>query len=227
MEPAEKMSISVTTDGPYVVKGSVPLAVQTIASDAEGNSIGWIRGEEIDSRTDYSLCRCGHSANKPFCDGSHVSVGFVGTETATGDTYVSQATEQVGPSLILTDAQALCAFARFCDVAGQIWNLVEQPGDDAAKQTVLEAGLCPAGRLVAWHPETGGAIEPTFEPSIGLVDDPHEGVAGPIWVRGGIPVRAADGTTYEIRNRVTLCRCGASQNKPFCDGSHATIGFSA
>ncbi|MFE2733740.1 CDGSH iron-sulfur domain-containing protein [Streptomyces sp. NPDC059349] len=44
-------------------------------------------------------------------------------------------------------------------------------------------------------------------------------------MRGGIPVTAADGTPYEVRNRVTLCRCGASRNKPFCDGTHASIGF--
>ena len=50
-------------------------------------------------------------------------------------------------------------------------------------------------------------------------------MSGPLWVRGGVPVVSADGTPYEIRNRVTLCRCGASQNKPFCDGSHASIGF--
>jgi CDGSH-type Zn-finger protein len=64
-----------------------------------------------------------------------------------------------------------------------------------------------------------------FEPSIGVVEDPQIGVSGPLWVRGGIQVEAADGTPYEVRNRVTLCRCGASQNKPFCDGSHAAIGF--
>nr|WP_246267868.1 CDGSH iron-sulfur domain-containing protein [Nonomuraea typhae] len=60
---------------------------------------------------------------------------------------------------------------------------------------------------------------------MGLVEDPVQGVSGPIWVRGGIAVTAADGTDYEVRNRVTLCRCGASRNKPFCDGSHAAIGF--
>jgi CDGSH-type Zn-finger protein len=44
-------------------------------------------------------------------------------------------------------------------------------------------------------------------------------------IRGGIQVIAADGFHYEIRNRVTLCRCGASKNKPFCDGTHAAIKF--
>jgi CDGSH-type Zn-finger protein len=34
-----------------------------------------------------------------------------------------------------------------------------------------------------------------------------------------------DGRMYEVRNRMMLCRCGASENKPFCDGSHASIGF--
>ena len=41
-----------------------------------------------------------------------------------------------------------------------------------------------------------------------------------------IAVTAPDGETYEVRNRVTLCRCGASMNKPFCDGSHKRTGFS-
>jgi CDGSH-type Zn-finger protein len=45
-------------------------------------------------------------------------------------------------------------------------------------------------------------------------------------LRGGVQVLGADGFNYEVRNRMTLCRCGASQNKPFCDGTHASIGFS-
>jgi CDGSH-type Zn-finger protein len=44
-------------------------------------------------------------------------------------------------------------------------------------------------------------------------------------VRGGVRVTGADGQDYEVRNRVTLCRCGASANKPFCDGSHQETGF--
>ena len=115
-----------------------------------------------------------------------------------------QAAEQDGPTLILTDAQPLSAFARFCDVAGHVWNLVEQEGTDAARLTVREAGLCPSGRLVAWDRQTKTPIEPALEPSIGIVEDPEQGVAGPIWVRGRIPVVAADGETYEVRNRVTV-----------------------
>ncbi len=65
------------------------------------------------------------------------------------------------------------------------------------------------------------AVEPSLEKSIAVINDP--GVVDdvpPLWVRGGIPIYSADGKLYEIRNRVTLCRCGKSTNKPFCDSSH-------
>jgi CDGSH-type Zn-finger protein len=219
------MKIIVIANGPYRVTGHVPLASQTIASDSEGNSIGWEQGDAIDTPEDYALCRCGHSANKPFCDQTHLRIAFDGTETATKEPYGDQAVVQQGPVVTLTDAQTLCAFARFCDVAGQVWNLVETDDERAAAMAVREAELCPSGRLVAWDRRTSRAFEPDFEPSIGVVEDAAQGVAGPLWIRGGIPVVSADGKTYETRNRVTLCRCGASQNKPFCDGTHATIGF--
>jgi CDGSH-type Zn-finger protein len=225
MEPTEGMKITVSENGPYLVTGSVPMARQVIVADDAGNSMEWRQGDGLETKASCALCRCGQSANKPYCDGSHVRVGFDGTETASREPYLRQAVEQDGPTVILTDAQPLCAFARFCDVAGQVWNLVEQEGTEAAELTVREAGLCPSGRLVAWDRQTKEPLEPYLEPSIGIVEDPEQGVAGPLWVRGGIPVVAADGETYEVRNRMTLCRCGASGNKPFCDASHASIGF--
>ncbi|MCU1495643.1 MAG: hypothetical protein JWO62_3407 [Acidimicrobiaceae bacterium] len=225
MLPVEAMNITVNEDGPYSVVGSVPLAKQVIVTDAAGDSVGYSQGREYEATETYSLCRCGNSASKPFCDGSHARVRFDGTETASRAPYLSQTIEIVGPTLALTDAQSLCAFARFCDVAGQVWNLVQQPGAAAARLAVREAALCPSGRLVAWDRAARTPFEPKLEPSIALIEDPSQGVAGPIWVRGGITVTSADGTDYERRNRVTLCRCGASRNKPFCDGSHAAVGF--
>ena len=62
-----------------------------------------------------------------------------------------------------------------------------------------------------------------FEPSLGLIEDIAIGSSGGLWIRGGIPLRREDGTTYEIRNRVVVCRCGQSANKPYCDGTHAAI----
>jgi CDGSH-type Zn-finger protein len=219
------MRITVTRNGPYEVEGGVPLTRQTIVADEEGNSVAWQEDERLDAPASYALCRCGQSATKPFCDESHLRVGFDGTETSSHASYLEQAREQEGPELVLTDAQAFCVGARFCDVAGTIWRLVRQPGGEAATQARREASLCPSGRLVVWDARARTPIEPHLTPSIGLVEDPVQGVAGPLWVRGRIPVVGADGEPYEVRNRVTLCRCGASRNKPFCDGSHSAIGF--
>lgn len=214
--------IQVLKDGPYMVSGTLPLSEQWIVTNAEGESLDYREGKQYPAQAQYALCRCGHSANKPFCDGTHKKVRFDGTETASHEPYAKQAETIEGPTMRLTDQENLCAFARFCDPKGRIWNLVQETDNPEARQLVKhEAGHCPSGRLVAWERSTGEAIEPKFEPSLGLIEDTDKKVSGPIWVRGGIPVVSADGKTYEIRNRITLCRCGRSDNKPFCNGSHA------
>jgi CDGSH-type Zn-finger protein len=221
----EALSISVTENGPYQVTGPIPLAIQTIVTDDEGQSVEWRQGEALSTPEGYRLCRCGQSRTKPFCDGSHERVAFDGTETASREPYLAQAEEEDGPRLILTDAEALCAFARFCDFGGQVWNLVQQDDEASASLAIQEAERCPSGRLVAWDRRARGQHEPHLDPSIGVVEDPEQGVSGPLWVRGRIQVTAADGYPYEVRNRITLCRCGSSNNKPFCDGTHAMVGF--
>ena len=218
--------IRVTKDGPYLVSGELPLAKATIGTNADGESIRWKWDKPYPEQKNVALCRCGHSGHKPYCDGTHTKIGFDGTETASRKPYREQAKLIEGPVLSLTDAESLCAFARFCDPNGQVWRLVGEtdqakPREDFIRQTCD----CPSGRLVAWDNKTGEPIEPELPPSIGLVEDPVEDCSGPLWVRGFIAVIAADGHRYEVRNRVTLCRCGASKTKPFCDGSHAAIKF--
>ena len=214
--------IEITRNGPYLISGGLPLSEQWIVTNPEGESLDYREGKKYPEQEQYALCRCGQSGNKPFCDGTHKKIQFDGTETASRRPYSEQAETIEGPTMLLTDAESLCAFARFCDPKGRIWNLVERTDDPEARRLVeYEAGHCPAGRLVAWDRETGKAIEPKFEPSLGLIEDTARKVSGPIWVRGGIPVISLDGKTYEIRNRMTLCRCGRSDNKPFCNGSHA------
>src|SRR5258708_7428699 len=220
------MKVTVSRNGPYVVEGAVPLALQTIVSDSEGGSREWRQGRIFEVEQRYLLCRCGQSSNKPFCDGTHLKVGFDGTETASMAPYLEQAEVFEGPTMDLTDAQALCASGRFCDPDGSIWNLIEQTDDpDAVEKVKHQGSHCPAGRLVGWDKATRTPYETEFEPSLGLVQDPVAEVSGPLWLRGGIAIESADGEAYEIRNRVTLCRCGASNNKPFCDGSHGTAGL--
>ena len=225
-KPKGEAKVVVCKDGPYLVSGGVPLARQTIVADREGNSEAWRESDAFPAQDSYALCRCGHSQHKPFCDGSHKKVGFDGTETAAREPYRDQAGLMEGPALSLTDAESLCAFARFCDPNGKVWNQVERSDDEQVRAMfVRQVNNCPSGRLVAWDNASGKPLEPQLPVSIGLIEDPAEGVSGPLWLRGGIPLIAADGFAYEVRNRVTLCRCGASKNKPFCDGAHASVKF--
>ena len=225
MATPEEMRITVTANGPYRVAGSVPLVRRTIVTDEEGFSVEWGEGEAFTTEAEYQLCRCGGSKTAPFCDGACEDSDFDGTETASREPYLAQAEEQVGPNLILTDAEVMCSFARFCDYGGAVWNLVDEPDEASKEVAIRDAKLCPSGRLVAWDKGTRAPFEEDYEPSIGVVQDPAQGVSGPLAVRGGIQVVATDGFAYEQRNRQTLCRCGRSSNKPFCDGTHAAIDF--
>ena len=204
-----RREIKVKKNGPYLVSGDVPLRDEKIISDADGFPRKWRVGKKYAVKKPYALCRCGASKNKPFCDGSHK--GFSGTETTGNVPFEKQAEVFKGPKIILKDAPKLCVHAGFCDRAGGIWELTKKSGERELKTAIEEAGNCPSGRLVI--------IEPEFKPSIAVTEN-AEGIAGPLWVKGRIPIESAKGKNYEARNRVTLCRCGASKNKPFCDGSH-------
>jgi CDGSH-type Zn-finger protein len=222
--PKPNMKIKVTEDGPYTVTGGIPLSDQILIPDPEGLSITWKEGKKYTVPEQYDLCRCGQSKNKPFCDGTHCEIFFDGKETADRRPFVEQIEPKTaGPELILSDVVALCANARFCDRAGGTWDNTRASDDpEARKIAVQEVFDCPAGRLVL-HDKDGKLLEPKLEPSIGLVIDPVVNQIGPLWVRGGIPIESADGFVYEIRNRVTLCRCGKSTHKPFCDGKHVEL----
>lgn len=213
--------IKVSKNGPYLVSGMIPLTQKIISVGEEGTPNEWSTGKTFQSGERCALCRCGESKNKPFCDGTHVKVNFDGGETASKESYAEKAKIIEGPSITLRDAEELCASARFCHRKGGIWNLIPNSSDSEARKTAIEEACdCPSGRLVVEDKQTGKAYEPPFEQSIGLIEDPQMRVGGPIWIRGGIPIESGDGKIYETRNRVTLCRCGKSSNKPFCDSSH-------
>jgi len=218
---AKEQRIKVTLNGPYLVTGGVPLSEQIILINDDGDPQGWREGKRYPAQESYALCRCGMTGNRPFCDGTHVKRGFDGTEVADTGPLLDGTVVTEGPALKLNDIEELCASARFCHRAGGTWDLVEQSGDPQARKIAIETSAdCPSGRLVLTDKKSGKIIEPVFERSIGIVEDPQAGLGGPIWVRGGILVECADGKVYEIRNRVTLCRCGRSHNKPFCDSAH-------
>jgi CDGSH-type Zn-finger protein len=218
--PNNQLRIRVSKDGPYIVTGGVPLTVNMVMLDDKGLPYEWKPGKNYPVANTYELCRCGKSNNPPFCDNTHTQNGFDGTETAGNQPFHNEAKIIEGPDLTLADLPKLCVHAGFCDRMGGTWALTQYSDTPEARRIAIEqAGNCPSGRLVV-SDKDGNEIEPKYKPSIVLVEDPNKGVSGPLWVRGRIPIESADGITYEIRNRVALCHCGKSSNKPFCDGEH-------
>ena len=224
MSDPQVPSVVVSTDGPYLVTGPVTVEYQVICTDETGASWTWKRGETIPTGKKFSLCRCGRSGTKPFCDDSHLEAGFDGTETASRAPHAEQARVIEGPDLTMRDVYALCAHGRFCDGHGDAWSAVEGSDQDEKRAiALLEVSHCPAGRLVLER--AGVEVEPELEPTIAVIEDPAARISGGLWLRGGIPVTSEDGTLYPVRNRMALCRCGESKNKPFCDGTHAVVKF--
>lgn len=221
----EAFSIQVTPNGPYIVHGSPPVSQATIQVNAKGVSVDYVKGREFAVKEGMALCRCGHSKNAPFCDGSHLKHPVDLAERASFAPLLENSTEIDGPKLALTDNEKYCAFARFCDDGHRIWNEVQMPGAEHERNTQRMTTRCPGGRLLVWDEQTRQPIEPAEPPSIHLIEDPAQACSGPLMVRGGVRVESANGQSYEIRNRQALCRCGASSNKPFCDGSHASVKY--
>lgn len=223
----KEVYIKVAEDGPYMVYGVPSIVQETITTDENGISIKYSQDRTFEIKGAVTcLCRCGKSKNAPYCDGSHQAAHFDGTESASFEPILDGAEPIKGPNLILMDNDQYCAFARFCDRAGRVWNLVTRGTPEADELAIQEANDCPAGRLLIFDGE-GNPIEKELPVSIAVLEDGGLKISGPLWIRGGIRVESADGRSYEVRNRQTLCRCGYSDRKPFCNGAHASARFKA
>ncbi len=226
--------IEIDPQGPYRLYGRAPINAYTITYDNAGDSWGYEVGSFNYCQKDEptALCRCGHSKNAPYCDGSHVRALERGewdpALTASTAPPLERAALYQGEGIVLTDVEELCAFARFCDAKGRVWNQVHNSADEQQRQLAIRTSqACPAGRLKVWNTQTGVPYEPSYSPAVGLIEDPKIGASGPLFVMGGIPVfhpSEAEGS-YQPRNRVTLCRCGQSGSKPYCDGTHASAHY--
>src|SRR5258708_26250004 len=97
------VKIEIRKDGHYIVNGGLPLTEQWIVTNEEGESLEYREGKKYPAEAQSALCRCGQSANKPFCDGTHKKVRFDGTETASHQPYLEQAKSIEGPTMQLTD----------------------------------------------------------------------------------------------------------------------------
>lgn len=224
--PAEgRFRITVTEKGPYLVYGRPPLAEQFIMPNESNESWYFQEGKHFSTEAEpTALCRCGASKRAPFCDGSHETAAWDPLPASPEESLLDNVEVTEGETLAMTDNPKYCVFARFCHPQGDAWTLTEQSGNPEARHLAIrEASMCPSGRLMAWDKPSGKPYEFRFEPSLGLIEDITIGSSGGLWIRGGIPMQLESGETYEIRNRVVVCRCGQSAIKPYCDGTHAAI----
>jgi CDGSH-type Zn-finger protein len=217
------VEIRVQPNGPYEVTGPVALRRRRQVESEHGEPMAWQTTERLETGTHMRLCRCGGSAAKPFCDGTHRANDFDGTEAAPTATYDERARVYEGTGIVMRDDRGLCEHAGFC--GNRLTNVWKMMKADVVQDSIARAQLismiehCPSGaltfRLTADEPD----VEPELPVAIGVVDD------GPLFVTGGVSVTRSDGEPFETRNRMTLCRCGASDRKPLCDGAHKKVDF--
>jgi CDGSH-type Zn-finger protein/truncated hemoglobin YjbI len=202
--------ITVTKHGPYRIEGHVEIF------DTEGNL--------LKSTGSWCLCRCGGSRNKPFCDVTHGLKGFDGSESADHGLIADRRDSYRANGVTVYDDRSRCAhFGQCTSRLPTVFRpdaepFVDPHGSAPADITAVVAG-CPSGALAYALGEDPKPVEQHESRSITPIVD------GPYRVRGGIEIVGADGRPYEVRERQTLCRCGHSRNKPFCDGSHWYAGF--
>ena len=179
------------------------------------------RGETIASRKVLSLCRCGDSKTKPYCDGTHVTAGF------RDDKFVDRVPDKLeiyeGKGIRIRDNRGVCSHAAHCtNDLPKVWRTGIEPWidpDGASPEQAIEViRKCPSGAL---------GYEQDGEVQIEYSDVPEVQIArnGPYHVRGGVLLRGESFGEGATEEHFALCRCGASGNKPFCDGSHWYSGF--
>ncbi len=218
------LEIKVTPQGPYVVTGAPPPHRARGLTTEQGEPIAWEHDVPLDAGgagDDYALCRCGGSANKPFCDGTHQTRDWDGTETAPTSVYAERAKTLPGTGITVRDDRGICEHAGFCaNKLGNVWKMTSDTDSTPVRsQVAAMVERCPSGALTYRLDGASGDIEPPLATGIAVLDD------GPLWVTGAPSVVRADGEPFEARPRMVLCRCGASKNKPLCDGSHAGADF--
>lgn len=148
-------------------------------------------------------------------------VEFDGTEAADTGAVAERATTRESPKIFIQDEHSICVHSGFCrNRLTTVWKMRKDSQDPevlAEIRTMIDN--CPSGALAYSLEAEGEMIEPELPKQVVAIPD------GPLWITGGIPVERSDGKPLETRNRVTLCRCGASAMKPLCDGTHKELGF--
>ena len=208
-----KPRIACLPNGPYYLLNEMQASPVPNLVRSSGAACSTVRG--------VALCRCGGSKNKPFCDGTHSTNGFTDRKLADGggnkrDTYK-------GKRITIFDNRAICAHAGLCtDGLKSVFRYGAEPWIDADGAAVAEIiatiEKCPSGAL-SYAVDGVERKDKERPPKVVVTDN------GPYAVQGGIELMNTEFGKGASREHYTLCRCGASANKPFCDGSHWRVEF--
>lgn len=206
-EPKDRPTVRCQKNGPYVVKDLKDFSK-------------W-DGERLQTYPTMSLCRCGGSKGMPYCDGTHAENGFDSAKTTDGKWDFRE--NYVGKKITIHDNRGICAHSGFCtDGLPAVWKMGEEPWidpDGASVEEIIETiEKCPSGAL-SYSIDDVEHRDQNRSPAIQLAKD------GPYRVVGGIDLPNEPRGEEASLEHYTLCRCGGSKNKPFCDGTHWHIGF--
>jgi len=210
-------AIQSETNGPYLV------------TNAE-NLTDWLGGA-LPATPQMALCRCGQSKLKPLCDGTHAEIGFTSEKDPQRvpdrrDTYIGQ-------QVTILDNRGTCQHSGFCtDRLATAFRLGKEPfvmpSGGRLDEIIRAVRDCPSGALSYGFDSVEARDEVDYhdqrEPTIEVSKD------GPYRITGAIALTDGDGED-EARNdgasleHYALCRCGHSQNKPFCSGMHWYVEF--
>jgi CDGSH-type Zn-finger protein/truncated hemoglobin YjbI len=208
-------AIRAARNGPYLVTNADRL-------------LDWL-GAPLDALPQMALCRCGASALKPLCDGTHSENGF--TDEKDPERVPDRRDTYVGQQLTILDNRGTCAHSGFCSDRIRTAFRPDKdpfvaPSGGRMDEIISAVRACPSGALsfaIGGH-EVRDQVDQDREPTIEVSKD------GPYRITGGIVLEDSDGNPVE-RNRgaslehYSLCRCGHSRNKPFCSGMHWQIEF--
>lgn len=167
---------------------------------------------EIDGSV--TLCRCGQSKNKPFCDGQHVKSDFSSERDVNSD---DERLVFKGDPVTIFENIAICSHAGFCPSGKpDKWRPEHGEQEFTDEELIKKIKQCPSGALSYSRGET--EYRDQDRPvKVRLKKD------GPLEIEGGIELRNVNWGEGASREHYALCRCGASKMKPFCDGSHDEV----
>jgi len=208
-----KPKIACSPNGPYALLNDMTVTSVPNLRRASGEACANVRA--------VALCRCGSSKNTPFCDGTHSVIGFKDAKTA--DPAKDKREAYKGKRITILDNRSICAHAGFCtDELKSVFRMHDEPWidpDGAAVEKIVDViRKCPSGALS--YAIDGVEAEPQQRPPMVTVTD-----NGPYAITGGIELMGVKFGQGASTEHYTLCRCGASENKPFCDGSHWDAEF--